>query len=59
MIKTVKSLEKQLAEEKSKHNRSLKKLKERETDVEIKKEYIHELEEKYRDLRDKNYKEIQ
>lgn len=54
----MKQLEKQLSEEKVKVNRSMEKIKERETDIEIKQEYIKDLEEKYRELRDKNYKEI-
>lgn len=51
-------MEKQLSEEKVKVNRNMEKIKERETDIEIKQEYIKDLEEKYRELRDKNYKEI-
>lgn len=54
----MKQLEKQLSEEKVKVNRNMEKIKERETDIEIKQEYIKDLEEKYRELRDKNYKEI-
>jgi chromosome segregation ATPase len=58
LVKSVKALEKQAAEERAKVARLGEKVKEREGDLEIKKEYIKDLEEKYRELREKNYKEI-
>ena len=51
-----KALEKELAAEKTKSHRAAEKLKERECDISIKKEYIQDLEAQYRELRDKNYK---
>lgn len=55
---SLKQTEKQLSEEKLIVARGVEKVKERDSDIEIKKEYIKDLEEKYRELRDKNYKEI-
>ena len=43
MKHSVKSLEKQVSEEKSKNSRLSEKNKEKETDIEIKKEYIKDL----------------
>lgn len=54
----VKALEKQAGEERARAARAAEKVRERESDLEIKQEYIRDLEEKYRELREKNYKEI-